>query len=79
MTVLDLYDHHVRTLSAEEQLELVALIAQKMASAAHAAVAAAAPAKRSLLELEGLGSDLWQGVDAQSYVNGLRDEWDGRP
>jgi hypothetical protein len=30
----------------------------------------------SLLELEGLGKEIWQGIDAQAYVNQLRDEWD---
>lgn len=29
-----------------------------------------------LSELRGLGKELWQGVDAQEYVNQLRDEWD---
>ena len=33
----------------------------------------------SLLELEGLGEDLWRGIDAQEYVNQLRSEWDHRP
>lgn len=32
--------------------------------------------QRSLLELEGLGAEIWQGIDAQEYVNQLRDEWD---
>ncbi len=34
---------------------------------------------RSLLELGGLGAEIWQGIDAQEYVNQLRDEWDHRP
>jgi hypothetical protein len=34
---------------------------------------------RSLLELEGLGEEIWQGIDAQVYVNELRREWDQRP
>lgn len=33
-------------------------------------------ASRSLLELHGLGSEVWQGVDAVDYVRSLRDEWD---
>jgi hypothetical protein len=33
----------------------------------------------SLLELEGLGAELWHGVDAQEYVDELRREWDHRP
>jgi hypothetical protein len=38
-----------------------------------------APSQRSLLELEGLGAEIWQGIDAQDYVNELRKEWDHRP
>jgi hypothetical protein len=34
---------------------------------------------RSLLELEGLGAEIWKGIDAQEYVNQLRSEWDDRP
>lgn len=26
-------------------------------------------------ELQGLGQEIWDGVDAQEYVNRLRDEW----
>ena len=37
------------------------------------------PAQRRLSELRGLGKDIWQGVDAQEYVDQLRDEWDERP
>lgn len=31
--------------------------------------------QRSLLELEGLGAEIWQSVDAQKYVDDLRTEW----
>jgi hypothetical protein len=31
---------------------------------------------RSLLKLEGLGAEIWQGIDAQVYINELRKEWD---
>ncbi len=39
--------------------------------------------KHSIMELEGLGADLWRNdqgnlVDAQEYVNDLRREWDDR-
>ena len=30
--------------------------------------------QRNLLELEGLGTETWQGIDAQEYINGLRNE-----
>ena len=32
--------------------------------------------ERSLLELEGMGAEIWKGLDAQAYVNDLRQEWD---
>jgi hypothetical protein len=35
--------------------------------------------KRSIMELHGLGQEIWDGVDAQEYVNKLREEWDHRP
>jgi hypothetical protein len=34
----------------------------------------AAP-KRSIMELQGLGKEIWQGMDAQEYVNQERAEW----
>ena len=34
---------------------------------------------RNLLELTGLGAEIWEGIDAQEYVNQLRSEWDHRP
>lgn len=30
---------------------------------------------RSILALEGLGREVWSGVDPVEYVRGLRDEW----
>lgn len=34
------------------------------------------PEELSILELEGLGKDLWKGIDAAKYVNDERDSWD---
>jgi hypothetical protein len=31
---------------------------------------------RRITELAGLGADIWENIDAQEYVNQLRDEWD---
>jgi hypothetical protein len=28
------------------------------------------------MELEGLGAEIWQGIDAQEYIDQLRSEWD---
>ena len=32
---------------------------------------------RSLLELEGLGQEIWQGVDVDEYLRRERSSWDG--
>lgn len=38
------------------------------------------PHKRSLLELRGLGAEIWKDIgDAQEWVNAQRAEWDDRP
>jgi hypothetical protein len=31
----------------------------------------------SIMELRGLGAEIWEGIDAQEYVNGERDSWNG--
>ena len=33
--------------------------------------------RRSILELEGLGKEIWQDVDAQEYIDRERASWDG--
>ncbi len=32
--------------------------------------------KRNITELKGCGKEMWKGIDAQEYVNKLREEWD---
>ena len=32
--------------------------------------------KRSLLELRGLGKEIWEGIDAAEYVKQERDSWE---
>jgi hypothetical protein len=34
---------------------------------------------RHWFELEGLGQEIWQGVDAKQYISELRDEWERSP
>ena len=74
LTAEQLYEQKIKLLPATERLRLVALIAHDLAT-----TAITEHQQRSLLELEGLGADIWQGVDAQEYVNELRKEWDHRP
>jgi hypothetical protein len=60
-------------LTPEEQLKLVKdlsiLIRQR--------VTMTPKPMRSILELRGLGKEIWQGIDAQEYVNRERDSWNG--
>lgn len=71
-----IYTRHIKPLSAEDRLRLLAVMAQDLAQSPDAA---SQRKTRSLLELEGLGAEIWGGVDAQEYVNELRKEWDHRP
>ena len=71
---LEIYEHHVRWLSAAERLRLLALIAQSLED--EAVLSDEAPKRHSILELHGLGKEIWEGIDAQEYVNALRE---GRP
>ncbi|MDP3979917.1 MAG: hypothetical protein Q8Q33_00735 [Chlamydiota bacterium] len=32
--------------------------------------------KNSIMQLEGLGANIWKGIDAQDYVQKERDAWD---
>ena len=66
-----LYAEQIKPLPAAERLQLLAVIARDLAPGAGQ--------ERSILELEGLGAEIWQGVDAQKYVADLRAEWDQRP
>jgi hypothetical protein len=69
--VEDIYQQQLKPLSTEDRLRLIAMLAQDLA--------AANPRERSVMELHGLGKEIWEGIDAQEYVNSLREEWDHRP
>ena len=69
----EIYEEHVKQMPRAERLRLVELIVREMA------ISEKPRGERSLLELEGLGAEIWQGIDAQEYVNELRQEWDNRP
>ena len=70
----DLYDLEIRGLPLPDRLRLAQRILGDVATEATAETGS----PRSLLDLEGLGAELWGSVDAQDYVDRLRKEWDGR-
>ncbi|MEB3282729.1 MAG: hypothetical protein VKK42_27805 [Lyngbya sp.] len=63
--------HQVESLTPDEQLqlleELVVLVRRRISLTP----------QRSIMELEGLGKEIWQSIDAQDYVNQERDSWNG--
>jgi hypothetical protein len=71
----ELYTRHIKPLPLADRLRLLSVMAQELARAPKNDDAGA---KRSIMELHGLGRDIWQGRDAQEYVNELRQEWDQR-
>ena len=69
-----IYESEIRKLPPGEQLRLVELITRDLAAAA-----GVDRDRRSITELRGLGTEIWEDIDAQQYVNELRDEWGHRP
>jgi len=66
----DIFSRAKGELSPEEQLRLVEELSQ------HAG-RKNGPQQHSILELEGLGKDIWKGIDPDEYVAKERDSWDG--
>ena len=68
------YDDYVKgiqSLKPEEQLSLVEMISANLKRALRKK-----RVTHSIMELEGLGADIWKGIDAQEYVREGRESWD---
>jgi hypothetical protein len=61
----------VESLSRAEQLRLISELAENLR------VEAPPESRTSILDLQGLGKEIWQGVDAQDYVDRERSSWNG--
>jgi hypothetical protein len=59
------------SLKPEEQMRLVRELLSRGLGAQ------SSPAQSSLLELRGLGAEIWQLIDAQEYVHRERASWTG--
>jgi hypothetical protein len=64
----ELYKRQLAPLPSEHRLKMIAMLAQGLTKEE----VATEPPPRSLMELHGLGKEIWEGVDAQDYVNRLR-------
>ena len=61
----------VEALSETEQLRLIAQVSARLHGRAPSESSA------SILDLQGLGRDIWRGQDAQDYVSHERSSWNG--
>ena len=75
MSLEELYERHIKQLPPSERLKLIATTAQELSQGEPPGELP----KRSIMELHGLGAEIWKGIDAQAYVDALRDEWADRP
>lgn len=64
-------EQEVKTLTPAEKLEVMEIVLRSLREES-----VEPKTKRSLLELRGLGKEIWQGVDATEYVRQERDSWD---
>lgn len=59
-----------RKLELPEQLQLLEALSRQVRHRVEE------PKVHSIMELEGLGVEIWQGIDAQEYVHRERASWD---
>lgn len=64
----NIYDEHIKPLPRAQQVQLLDLLRNELENGTEAGQ------PHSILELHGLGKEIWQGVDPKDYVNNLRDE-----
>jgi hypothetical protein len=67
--------NNLQQLSLDEQLRLLEDLAEQIRQQL-ALKQVPSKRKHSILELEGLGQEVWKGIDAQEYINQERDSWD---
>lgn len=67
--------NNLQHLSLDEQLRLLEDLAEQIRQ--QLSLKQVPPKrKHSILELEGLGQEIWKGIDAQEYIDQERDSWD---
>ena len=65
------YVKGIQELKPEEQLSLVEIISARLKNSLRRK-----SIPHRITELEGLGADVWEGVDVQEYIHKERESWD---
>jgi len=66
------YVKGIELLKPEEQLSLIEIISARLKNT----INGKQKTKHRVMELEGLGAQLWKSIDVQDYVNEERKSWD---
>jgi hypothetical protein len=72
MRAREIYDKYVKPLSKTERLKLLTILTEDIVRQSEEVAAHA----NTIMHLHGLGKEIWQGIDAQEYVDELRREWE---
>lgn len=75
--LLDRVLSEIEQLSLAEQMQVLEHLVQQMKQSVESVAATEKP-KHDLNEFYGIAPNLLEGVDAQEWVNQLRDEWEDR-
>ena len=65
------YVRGIKLLNIDEQLTLLEIISARLKKSI-----GKKEGKNSIMALEGLGANIWKGIDAQDYVQQERESWD---
>ena len=65
------YVRGIECLNMDEQLTLLEIISARLKKSI-----GKGRKKNSIMDLEGLGANMWKGIDAQDYVHQERESWD---
>jgi hypothetical protein len=71
MTTYQEIHRQIESLTLEEQMQLMEELTKIINHRQPTKI------KHSIMELEGLGKEIWQGIDAQKYVEQERQSWNG--
>lgn len=71
-SIENIYEQYIKPLSQEQQRLLLDVLRNELDNATDSAK------RRNILDLHGLGKEIWQGIDAEEYVRELRGEWEDR-